>query len=210
MEGHGMHSRGGRAPLAYAERGVNAVVTVNRCLGDDCPSSVLCGPVGSGQARLGGVSAGCGLVRCSRAWWNVHRNDHQCERGPGALRVGCDQDDGRQWSSRLGRRRRSAAARTRTRTSPGTGWSTSLSSSTAGDPVRVPGRPPSSWTPDPFGGMTQPMTEWKRERRRPRDPSGTGQVMTGSGLAGWRGVPLRLARGEQVVVPLVRSRRCRV
>jgi hypothetical protein len=26
------------------------------CLGDDCPSSVLYGPVGSSQVRLGGVS----------------------------------------------------------------------------------------------------------------------------------------------------------
>jgi hypothetical protein len=38
-----------------------------RCLGDDCPSSALCGPVGSGQVRLGGLSGQCGLVRSSSA-----------------------------------------------------------------------------------------------------------------------------------------------
>src|SRR5215218_5945291 len=45
------------------------------CLGDDCPSSGLYGSVGSSQARLGGDSGLCGLVRCCRALWNVHRND---------------------------------------------------------------------------------------------------------------------------------------
>jgi hypothetical protein len=32
------------------------------CLGDDCQSSGLYGPVGSSQVRLGGVSGECGLV----------------------------------------------------------------------------------------------------------------------------------------------------
>jgi hypothetical protein len=44
----GMQRRGSRRPA--------------RCLGDNCQSSVLYGPVGSGQVRLGGVSGESGLV----------------------------------------------------------------------------------------------------------------------------------------------------
>jgi len=49
------------------------------CLGDDCPSSVLYGPVGSSQVRLGGVSAESGLVRFSCGLWNDWENDQQCK-----------------------------------------------------------------------------------------------------------------------------------
>jgi hypothetical protein len=48
-----------------------------RCLGDNCPSSAQTAPVGSRQLRLGRHSAECGLVGCSRAWWNDRENDHQ-------------------------------------------------------------------------------------------------------------------------------------
>ena len=41
-----------------------------RCLGDNCQSSAQTGPVGSRQLRLGRHSVECGLVGCSRAWWN--------------------------------------------------------------------------------------------------------------------------------------------
>jgi hypothetical protein len=54
-------------------------------LQDNCQSSVLYGPVRSGQVRLGGVSVQCGLVRCSKAWWNDRQNDHEAS-GEGALR----------------------------------------------------------------------------------------------------------------------------
>jgi len=52
---------------------------------DDCQSSALRGPVGSGQVKLGGVSGQRGLVRCSRAWWNVQSNSQDLWVG-----VSCD------------------------------------------------------------------------------------------------------------------------
>ena len=47
------------------------------CLGDNCQSSAEPVPVVSSQLRLGGDSGQCGLVGCSRAWWNDCENDHQ-------------------------------------------------------------------------------------------------------------------------------------
>jgi hypothetical protein len=49
------------------------------CLGDNCRYSAEPVPVGSGQVRLGRNSGQCGLVGCSRAWWNDHENDYQCK-----------------------------------------------------------------------------------------------------------------------------------
>ena len=55
------------------------------CLGDNCPSSAQTGPVGSRQVRLGRHSVQCGLVGCSRAWWNDRENDHLSkQRGRGS------------------------------------------------------------------------------------------------------------------------------
>jgi hypothetical protein len=76
------------------------------CLGDGGPSSVLYGPIGSRQVSLAGDSVQSGPVRCSKAWWNVCRNDQlsnqrgsraedhsarQCSSGSPAFRtpVGC-------------------------------------------------------------------------------------------------------------------------
>jgi hypothetical protein len=42
----------------------------------NCPYSAQTAPVGSGQLRLGRYSVECGLVGCSRAWWNDRQNDH--------------------------------------------------------------------------------------------------------------------------------------
>jgi hypothetical protein len=53
----------------------------SRCLGDNCQSSALYGPVGSDQVRLGGVSVQCGLVRCSTVWWNDRENAQLSKRG---------------------------------------------------------------------------------------------------------------------------------
>src|SRR5215207_10209671 len=55
------------------------------CLGDNCRSSVLYGPVGSSQVRLGGVSGERGLVRFSCGLWNdrqrrERRTTHDCGR----------------------------------------------------------------------------------------------------------------------------------
>jgi hypothetical protein len=77
------------------------------CLGDDCQSSGLYGPVGSSQVRLGGVSGECGLVvrhpdvdvdpvalgRGASTCWN--QNDG---RGRGSIRSssGCRRDRGSQ------------------------------------------------------------------------------------------------------------------
>jgi hypothetical protein len=59
---------------------------VRRCLGDNCQSSAQTGPVGSRQVRLAGDSGECGLVGCSRAWWNDQQNDHQGkQRGLGCV-----------------------------------------------------------------------------------------------------------------------------
>jgi hypothetical protein len=56
------------------------------CLGDNCQSSAQTGPVGSRQVRLAGDSGECGLVGCSRAWWNDQQNDHQGkQRGLGCV-----------------------------------------------------------------------------------------------------------------------------
>jgi hypothetical protein len=67
---------GGRAGMQ--RRG--AAASIRCCLGDNCQSSGLYGPVGSGQVRLGGVSGQCGLVGCSRVWWNDRQNDHLSKR----------------------------------------------------------------------------------------------------------------------------------
>src|SRR5215218_7527641 len=61
--GLGMQRRGARHQIC-------------RCLGDNCPYSAPYAPVGSRQLRLGRDSAHCGLVGCSRAWWNDRQNDH--------------------------------------------------------------------------------------------------------------------------------------
>jgi hypothetical protein len=53
---------------------------VRRCLGDNCRSSAQTAPVGSSQVRLGRHSVECGLVACSRAWWNDQQNDHLSKR----------------------------------------------------------------------------------------------------------------------------------
>src|SRR5918996_5231039 len=50
------------------------------CLGDNCPYSAEPVPVGSSQLRLGGDSGQCGLVGCSRAWWNDCGNDRRRPR----------------------------------------------------------------------------------------------------------------------------------
>jgi hypothetical protein len=42
----------------------------------NCESSVLYGPVRSGQVRLGRDSVESGLVRFSKAWWNDRENDY--------------------------------------------------------------------------------------------------------------------------------------
>jgi hypothetical protein len=66
---------------------LNLSVQLCSCLGDDCPSSALYGPVRFGQVRLGGDSGQCGLLRFSRAWWNDRENDHLSKRSErGALR----------------------------------------------------------------------------------------------------------------------------
>jgi hypothetical protein len=70
------------APIAVARRRAGNTATRisssnRRCLGDNCQSSVLYVPVGSGQVRLGRHSVECGLVGCSRPWWNDRENDHQ-------------------------------------------------------------------------------------------------------------------------------------
>jgi len=66
----GLQRRGSRRPA--------------RCLGDNCPYSVVYGPVGSSQVRLGDDSGESGLDRCSCGLWNDRQNDHQCKlrRGP--------------------------------------------------------------------------------------------------------------------------------
>ena len=57
------------------------------CLGDNCPYSAEPVPVGSRQLRLDGDSGHCGLVGCSRAWWNDRQNDHLSKQRAGALRA---------------------------------------------------------------------------------------------------------------------------
>jgi hypothetical protein len=52
---------------------------ISSCLGDNCRYSAEPVPVGSSQLRSGGDSGQCGLVGCSRAWWNDRENDHQCK-----------------------------------------------------------------------------------------------------------------------------------
>ena len=54
------------------------------CLGDNCQSSGLYGPVGSRQLRLGRHSAESGLVRFSCGVWNDCENDHLSKRWPGS------------------------------------------------------------------------------------------------------------------------------
>jgi len=50
------------------------------CLGDNCPSSAQTAPVRSRQLRLGRHSVECGLVGCSRVWWNDRQNDQLSKR----------------------------------------------------------------------------------------------------------------------------------
>jgi hypothetical protein len=50
------------------------------CLGDNCQSSVLYGPVGSSQVRLVDDSGESGLVGCSCGLWNDRENDHLSKR----------------------------------------------------------------------------------------------------------------------------------
>jgi hypothetical protein len=65
------------------------------CLGDNCQSSAQTGPAGSRQLRLGRHSVECGLVGCSRAWWNDRGNDQLSKRrdGTGSVSGSC-------WQSR--------------------------------------------------------------------------------------------------------------
>jgi hypothetical protein len=65
--GLGMQRRGSRHQIC-------------RCLGDNCQSSAQTAPVGSRQLRLGKHSVECGLVGCSRAWWNDRQNDQLSKR----------------------------------------------------------------------------------------------------------------------------------
>jgi len=54
------------------------------CLGDNCQSSGLYGPVGSGQVRLGSDCGQCGLVRFSCGLWNDCQNDQRSKQRFGA------------------------------------------------------------------------------------------------------------------------------
>ena len=62
----GLQRRGSRRPA--------------RCLGDNCPYSAQTAPAGSRQLRLGRHSVECGLVGCSRVWWNDRQNDQLSKR----------------------------------------------------------------------------------------------------------------------------------
>jgi len=83
-------------PLARLER-------ATCCLGDNCQSSAQTAPVGSRQLRLGGDSGECGLVGCSRAWWNDRQNDQQCKLGGSRGMDGVDLNVGllSVWRSRV-------------------------------------------------------------------------------------------------------------
>ena len=72
----------GPDPMGAVCRVLGQVERATCCLGDDCPSSGLYGPVRSSQVRLGRDSVQCGLVRFSRAWWNDRENDHLSKRRP--------------------------------------------------------------------------------------------------------------------------------
>jgi hypothetical protein len=54
--------------------------TAGRCLGDNCQSSGLFGPVGSRQVRREDDSGESGLVRLSCGLWNDRENDHRSKR----------------------------------------------------------------------------------------------------------------------------------
>jgi hypothetical protein len=97
------------APIAVVRRRSGHTATRisssnRRCLGENCQSSGLYGPVGSGQVRLGRHSVECGLVGCSRAWWNDRQNDHLSKRLE-ALEATCEhhmgghRPDGRSWNA---------------------------------------------------------------------------------------------------------------
>jgi hypothetical protein len=68
-----LHRRATLEPRVGALAGLEPATC---CLGDDCPSSALCGPLGSGQVSLADVSVQRGVVRSGTDWWNVHQNDH--------------------------------------------------------------------------------------------------------------------------------------
>jgi hypothetical protein len=74
-------SRGPRPAQGYARGSGRRSFLVRRCLGDNCQSSAQTGPVESRQLRLVRRSVECGLVGCSRAWWNDRQNDQQCKLG---------------------------------------------------------------------------------------------------------------------------------
>jgi hypothetical protein len=84
VRGWGLGPRLGRGPVrgraGMRRRGPRRRPA--RCLGDNCQSSAQTAPVGSRQLKLGRHSVACGLVGCSRAWWNDRENDHQSKRRP--------------------------------------------------------------------------------------------------------------------------------
>jgi hypothetical protein len=59
--------------MGAACRVLGQVERATYCLGDNCQSSGLYGPVGSSQVRLGGDSVEPGLVRCSCGLWMTDR-----------------------------------------------------------------------------------------------------------------------------------------
>jgi hypothetical protein len=70
---------GSEAGREYSDANLN-VETAPCCLGDNCPSSAQTAPVGSRQLRLARHSVECGLVGCSRVWWNDRQNDQLSKR----------------------------------------------------------------------------------------------------------------------------------
>jgi hypothetical protein len=71
----------GPPPKFHGGRDILAAGHPISCFGDDCQSSVLYGPVGSGQVRLGSDSVQCGVVRSSTGWWN------DCETALGSVMI---------------------------------------------------------------------------------------------------------------------------
>ena len=63
-------------PRGYGRGSGRRSFLVRRCLGDTCQSSVLDGPVGSGQVRLDDDCGESGLVRFSCGLWNDCETDH--------------------------------------------------------------------------------------------------------------------------------------
>jgi hypothetical protein len=60
--------------------GLGPTRTAGRCVGDNCQSSGLYGPIRSSQVRLGDDSGESGLVGCSCGLWNDCENDHLSKR----------------------------------------------------------------------------------------------------------------------------------